>query len=72
MSYGDFTLAKVKKELGIEIVEGVSLFGEVAPIVPSPFLIEALRRHANVWLKWSLHRFLTIAKVKRSIPFTVQ
>ena len=51
MSYGDFTLAKVKKELGIEIVEGVSLFGEVAPIVPSPFLIEALRRHANVWLK---------------------
>ena len=48
MSYGDFTLSKVKKELGIEIIEGLSLFGEVAPIVPSPFLIEALRRYSQL------------------------
>ena len=48
MSYGDFTLSKVKKELGIEIIEGVSLFGEVAPIASSPFLTEALRRYVQL------------------------
>jgi hypothetical protein len=29
MSYGDFTLTKIKKELGIEIIEGVTLFGSI-------------------------------------------
>ncbi len=32
MSYSDFTLARVKKELAIEVIEGVSLFGAVAPV----------------------------------------
>ena len=48
MSYGDFSLSKVRKELGIEIIEGVSLFWEVTPIVPSSFLIEALRRYGQL------------------------
>jgi len=48
MSYGDFTLAKVKKELGIEIIEGVSLFDAVAPIASSAFLVEALRRFGQL------------------------
>lgn len=48
MSYGDFTLTKVKKELGIEIIEGVSLFGAVAPIAASVFLVEALRRYGQL------------------------
>jgi hypothetical protein len=48
MSYGDFTLTRVKKELGIEIIEGVSLFGDVAPIAASVFLVEALRRYGQL------------------------
>ncbi len=48
MSYEDFTLTKVKKELGIEIVEGVSLFASVAPIAASVFLVEALRRYGQL------------------------
>ena len=48
MSYGDFTLSKVKKELGIEIIEGVSLFHEVAPSASSAFLVEALRRYGQL------------------------
>ncbi len=48
MSYGDFTLTKVKKELGIEIIEGVSLFSSVAPIAASVFLVEALRRYGQL------------------------
>jgi hypothetical protein len=48
MSYGDFTLAKVKKGFGIEIIEGVSLFDAVAPIASSAFLVEALRRFGQL------------------------
>lgn len=48
MSYGDFTLTKVKKELGVEIIEGVSLFDTVSPIAASAFLMEALRRYGQL------------------------
>jgi hypothetical protein len=48
MSYDDFTLSKVKKELGIEITEGMRLFDTVEPIASSSFLLESLRRYGQL------------------------
>ena len=46
MAYSDFILARLKSELGITVVEGVSLFGNVAGMEASPLFtgrIETLR-----------------------------
>ena len=44
MAYSDFTLTKVKKELGLIVKEGKSLFETVTPVPPSSYLQESLRR----------------------------
>ena len=44
MAYSDFTLTKVKEELGLIVKEGKSLFETVTPVPPSPYLQESLRR----------------------------
>jgi hypothetical protein len=44
MAYSDFTLARVKAELGMTVIEGVNLFEHVEPIEPSAYLKEGLRR----------------------------
>ncbi|MGV0028890.1 hypothetical protein [Phormidesmis priestleyi] len=48
MAYSDFTLAKVKKELGINVSEGVKLFPHIAPIQPSAFLSQALAKYTSL------------------------
>jgi hypothetical protein len=48
MAYSDFTLARVKKELGIEVVEGVSLFPTVQPIKMSDLLRQLLDRDGGL------------------------
>ena len=44
MAYSDFTLTKVKEELGLIVKEGKSLFETVTPVPPSSYLQESLRR----------------------------
>ncbi|NMF56747.1 hypothetical protein [Pseudanabaena yagii] len=44
MAYSDFTLARVKEDLGLLIKEGESLFAEVEPVTPSDYLRETLKR----------------------------
>jgi hypothetical protein len=48
MAYSDFTLARVKKDLGIEVVEGVSLFAMVEPIKISDLLRQLLDRDGGL------------------------
>jgi hypothetical protein len=56
MAYSDFTLARVKEELGITVIEGVSLFDDVVPIEPSAFLKEGLKRS---------ERFVTLVNTEK-------
>jgi hypothetical protein len=44
MAYSDFTLLRVKEELGLVVIEGKSLFEAIAPIPPSAHLSESLKR----------------------------
>ena len=44
MAYSDFTLARVKEELGLTVKEGKSLFENIAPVAPSAYLQESLKR----------------------------
>jgi hypothetical protein len=48
MAYSDFTLAKVKKELGISIAEVSGLFAEIPPVVPSALLTASLERSGKL------------------------
>jgi hypothetical protein len=48
MAYSDFTLARVKQELGIEVVEGVSLFPMVEPVKISDLLRQLLDRDGGL------------------------
>lgn len=42
MAYNDFTLSKVKKELGLKLDENRNLFAEVEDVFPSEFLRQSL------------------------------
>jgi hypothetical protein len=57
MAYSDFTLARVKEELGLTVFEGKSLFDEVSPIAPSSFLQEGLKRS---------RRFVTLVNTEKA------
>jgi hypothetical protein len=48
MAYGDFTLAKVKQQLGLAINESEDLFAEVVPVQPSEFLTMTLREYLSL------------------------
>jgi len=50
MAYSDFSLKKVKKELGIKIVENISLFGDVGETDISEYLIKTLERNVPLAL----------------------
>jgi hypothetical protein len=56
MAYSDFTLARVKEELGLTVLEGKSLFDTVVPITPSTFLQEGLKRS---------RRFVTLVNTEK-------
>jgi hypothetical protein len=56
MAYSDFTLARVKQELGLTVLEGKRLFDTVEPIVPSTFLQEGLKRS---------RRFVTLVNTEK-------
>ena len=56
MAYSDFTLARLKSELGITVIEGVSLFGDVAGMEASPYLQEGLKR---------CERFVTLVNTEK-------
>ncbi len=56
MAYSDFTLARVKEELGLTVLEGKSLFDAIVPIVPSTFLQEGLKRS---------RRFVTLVNTEK-------
>jgi len=48
MAYSDFTLARVKKELGITISESTNLFGETIAVAPSDLLKLILQRTSRL------------------------
>ncbi len=48
MAYSDFTLARVKQELGLEVTEGVSLFATVDPVKISDLLRQLLDRDGGL------------------------
>jgi hypothetical protein len=48
MSYSDFTLAKAKQELEVEVIETQSLFDRVSPVSASAFLREFLSRYSRL------------------------
>jgi hypothetical protein len=48
MAYSDFTLARVKQELGIEVAEGESLFALVEPVKGSDLLRQLLERDGGL------------------------
>jgi hypothetical protein len=56
MAYSDFTLARVKEELGLTVLEGKSLFDAILPIAPSTFLQEGLKRS---------RRFVTLVNTEK-------
>jgi hypothetical protein len=45
MAYSNFTLRKVKQEFGLTIQEQESFLPDIAPIAPSDYLAETLRRN---------------------------
>jgi hypothetical protein len=57
MAYPDFTLARVKEELGLTVREGQSLFADIVPIAPSEYLQEGLRRS---------RRFVTLVNTEKA------
>jgi hypothetical protein len=48
MAYSNFTIARVKKELGVTISENAKLFQNVIPVQPSEFLSQALARYTQL------------------------
>lgn len=48
MAYSDFTLAKVKQELGIEVLEGKPLFAAVKPVSISDLLRQLIDRDGGL------------------------
>jgi hypothetical protein len=48
MTCSDFALARVRKELGVTIVDRPQLFAHVNPIQPSDFLTQALSRYTSL------------------------
>ncbi len=48
MAYSDFTLARVKQDLGIEVAEGVSLFPTIEPVKISDLLRQLLDRDGGL------------------------
>jgi hypothetical protein len=56
MAYSDFTLARVKAEFGVTVVEGVDLFVGVEPIEASAYLKEGLKR---------CERFVTLVNTEK-------
>ena len=45
MAYSDFTLKKVKTELGINTIESQSLFAEIGAIAITDYLAQTLKRN---------------------------
>ncbi len=50
MAYCDFTLKKVKSELGLQIIEKESIFPDQNKIQPSDYLIKTLKRNVPLAL----------------------
>jgi len=50
MAYSDFTLKKVKSELGLQIIEKESIFPDQNEIEPSDYLIKTLKRNVPLAL----------------------
>jgi hypothetical protein len=48
VAYSDFTLARVRKELAVTIVDRPQLFAAVKPMPPSAFLVESLERYTSL------------------------
>lgn len=48
MAYSDFTISRVKKDLGITISEVTGIFGEVKAVSPSELLISILQRSGRL------------------------
>jgi hypothetical protein len=48
MAYSDFTLARVRKELGLTIVDRPHLFAAVKAVEPSSFLTQSLERYTSL------------------------
>lgn len=48
MADSDFTLPKVKQELGLTVIEGTSLFSTIQPIAPSALLRQFLDAYSNL------------------------
>jgi hypothetical protein len=48
VAYSDFTLARVRKELAVTIVDRPQLFATVKPMPPSAFLTESLERYTSL------------------------
>jgi hypothetical protein len=42
MAYSDFSLRKAKEELNLTLVEGSRFLPEIAPAIPSAYLMEFL------------------------------
>lgn len=57
MAYSDFTLNRVKSELGVTVFEGISLFADVVPVEPSSYLKEGLKR---------AERFVTLVNTEKA------
>jgi hypothetical protein len=48
VAYSDFTLARVRKELAVTLVDRPQLFATVKPMPPSAFLVESLERYTSL------------------------
>ena len=44
MAYSDFTLERVENELGTTVTTVANLFGTIAPVAPSDWLVQTLER----------------------------
>ena len=44
MAYSDFTLERVENELGMTVTTVANLFGTIAPVAPSDWLVQTLER----------------------------
>jgi hypothetical protein len=50
MAYSDFSLKMAKSELGLELIEGQSLFADLEPIAISSYLAQTLKRNVPLAL----------------------
>ena len=75
MAYSDFTLERVENELGMTVTTVANLFGTIAPVAPSDWLVQTLERLMPLALRVNSEKARSefiIAPVLGEVQYQVQ